>query len=272
MTVTRDRRGFTLVELLVVIGIIALLISILLPSLNNARRQARTVRCMANLRQIGAGFFMYAQQYKGYWPVAVHHPSAQHIRIDEERRWSDLLAEFLAGSAMRTHTDIAAVRRNSVLWGCPEWSYTDDFVDGDIVQILRNGYGMYYRPFFFTDAPDQRAKNLAYVNGGNIGRYLKQAEWTRGNASARGLIADSTYHVIEVPGVFTRTATWQPYDPAVGSFYADSRRHARPDLPKQASYTRRTLNQLFCDGHVETVSIREAWNAFVNPGEDKAGP
>ncbi|HEX8342683.1 MAG TPA: DUF1559 domain-containing protein [Tepidisphaeraceae bacterium] len=60
--------AFTLVELLVVIGIIALLISILLPSLNKARRAARVITCSANLRSIGQAMQIYASQWKGYIP------------------------------------------------------------------------------------------------------------------------------------------------------------------------------------------------------------
>jgi prepilin-type N-terminal cleavage/methylation domain-containing protein len=59
-------RAFTLVELLVVIGIIGLLIAILMPALTRARAQANTVACCANLRQIATAAIMYAQEQKVY--------------------------------------------------------------------------------------------------------------------------------------------------------------------------------------------------------------
>ncbi|MBN1490103.1 MAG: prepilin-type N-terminal cleavage/methylation domain-containing protein [Phycisphaerae bacterium] len=99
--IKKDRKAFTLIELLVVVAIIALLISILLPSLAKAREQAKRIACAANLKGISTATLTYAEDSKGFLPAydpAVFNggtlpASLQVARVGFERIWS--LSELL---------------------------------------------------------------------------------------------------------------------------------------------------------------------------------
>ncbi len=106
--------AFTLVELLVVIGIISVLIAILLPALNKARTAAKVVSCASNLRQIGQAIAMYANDNHGYAPVqppdAVLHQPAYYRSY-----WMGQLARYLG------YTDSSKLK---LCWGA-EGTSTD---------------------------------------------------------------------------------------------------------------------------------------------------
>jgi prepilin-type N-terminal cleavage/methylation domain-containing protein/prepilin-type processing-associated H-X9-DG protein len=80
------RRGFTLVELLVVIGIIAVLIGVLLPALNKARQSSMTLKCAANLRSIGQGLALYVAENRGVYPAAYIY---EGMKIDGDTQTPD---------------------------------------------------------------------------------------------------------------------------------------------------------------------------------------
>jgi prepilin-type N-terminal cleavage/methylation domain-containing protein len=106
MTGAKKALSFTLIELLVVVAIITVLIAILLPALNLAREQARTVICSGNLRQIGTAFHFYVDDNNGRLP-----PLNLEGCVGNAKWWTNLLSAYLP------------VRRwRDVWWGNMDWT------------------------------------------------------------------------------------------------------------------------------------------------------
>lgn len=102
---TNSARAFTLVELLVVIGIIAVLISILLPSLSRARESAKSVTCASNLRQIGAALNIYAAANKGSLPYGYWSGGSTPSASGD---WTTLLANTMSNRYPNNYADTIA--------------------------------------------------------------------------------------------------------------------------------------------------------------------
>jgi len=84
---TRVGAAFTLVELLVVIGIIAVLISVLLPTLSSARMSASRVKCLSNQRQLAMALYNYATDFKGYYPPLLRDPRSPTGGMNASLTW-----------------------------------------------------------------------------------------------------------------------------------------------------------------------------------------
>src|SRR5438132_1599588 len=120
-----SRKAFTLVELLVVIGIIALLISILLPALSRARESANKVKCLSNVQQISRAFLMYINANRERYPSAAPFEPApgRPRRFDDWLYWQpnpfrdindSVIAPYLGASGDKLR---ALLRCPSDEWG-----------------------------------------------------------------------------------------------------------------------------------------------------------
>src|SRR6185369_3887030 len=122
----KRRRGFTLVELLVVIGIIAFLVGIVLPTLVRARRAGNSAKCLSNLRQIGMAHNMYINDFK----LVIVQPVQWDPNFSPTTVfWFQRLSAYMNKKESR-QGDFDSSQVSMVFKGCPEWAGIDNDGDG----------------------------------------------------------------------------------------------------------------------------------------------
>jgi len=216
----RRPRAFTLVELLVVIGIIAVLVAVLLPALSAARRQAAAVKCATQLREIGNAYQMYALESKGWYPPSQLQTSAASIKynIDGDdypppggsfgAYWFNFLAKYVTKNKLgesATSAGAQGEQRKTVFWGCPNWDgYIRTATPGSI-HPTQIGFGATYWPNVTPANPATGdypgtfessfilgwRPNVPYTQWAD-GRFWKQKAYDR-NGAQRALVADSRF-------------------------------------------------------------------------------
>ncbi len=113
----RCLNGFTLIELLVVIAIIAILAAILFPVFAQAREKARQTTCLSNLKQVGMGVVMYAQDYDETYPMGSFILPGMAAAVT----WQDLIEPYVKSGAGATGANLVG-RVDAPFWICPSIS------------------------------------------------------------------------------------------------------------------------------------------------------
>src|SRR5687767_4998589 len=256
------RRAFTLVELLVVIGIIAVLISILLPVLNKVKEQANATKCASNLGQLAKQWYSYANENKGLsvpgrLPKFDGFDSPYWIGngMQYRPRWYELLGAQMKQYADRQpkSTEDDSWKIDNELFTCPtvDWRNSRNFVWGYNFQFLGNTHEK--APFIFVNYP---------VKINHIPRASEtvMAADCMGTAAGKPMSVRTGHYDDGQKDLFAIGNKAHLLDPPrmpTGSDYADTEAAQAQHRSAPDPRHNKRANFAFCDGHVESKTLRD---------------
>src|SRR5688572_19439519 len=254
----RSRRGgFILVELLVVIGIIALLIAILLPSLSAARESAASLKSLSNLRQLGIGIQQYKNENRGLYP-AHSSPSSAVPRT----RWPDYIFPYLTATEVYMSpllSEDERLRMNKA------FAHTVDEATGADIPgktIKFGGYGYNYQYLGNNRNPGGVAQfhaNDSIIR--NSSQTIAIAD-TNGSKNGTSLWTSEGVYVVDPPlmsvDLGSRGSRKTSANPGPGNYsYAGGNDGDPAYRATPAERNKKMVNVVFCDGHAEAMKLKQ---------------
>jgi prepilin-type N-terminal cleavage/methylation domain-containing protein/prepilin-type processing-associated H-X9-DG protein len=273
------RRGFTLVEMLVVIAIIVTLAGLVLPAIMAARSSASSAQCQSNLRQLGLAVLQYQTQNGSFPQYRAEYPPITNAYGVNRPRWQWIMASFMGGWAQNPDALVAAgnadptytnVPLDNKLLICPAMDASSGFV----LSIRNGSYGYNF---------GYLGNNRTMVDGDNSTPTLyypvnsvKEPTRTIAFGDSRGgmiphgghsMTLDPPHMVIRFDGQSVNSPYWQ--QPWFGGAYASGvgpggynpygPDEGTPDIqvpfsPAEARHGGRA-NVVFLDGHTESLSL-----------------
>ena len=281
----RRAAAFTLVELLVVIGIIALLISILLPSLNRARAAANDLRCLSNLRQIGTGFGIYAAEFKGNWPRPAGGGSragapgyATATGYAPRKAWhKDLIYPIIYRNNYRVFELSTGqyTRSPNAYPGNPSgWPKIDSALGPDPFGDDAN-YGWLANTVF--ECPSARVRDngtdlslRGYGMNARINKAVGIPGETRGDWKKATQVRNSSNVMLVTDNTMPWTGVWG-FDDDFSNATANQKKWNDQTAAWRAALPRHRgrLNTLYADGHAEPITEKDIPVAFNAAGKTK---
>lgn len=250
-----QRRGFTLVELLVVIAVVAILMGVLLPAISLARQSARSIQCLNNLRQIGVGHGAWASDWDDeiVWPLV---PTwGRHNETDLTKYWWQTMGDHMIDTGGERQDRFESFR-------CPSWKpqYTNE-------QLAT------------THSSDEEAREdglpetMSFRTGYGMNRRLLSPDtFTRYHYPLKYAKADAKAGVLARPEIFIKSAISpsnagdvdEPY--VDGGYKAPPWRYTRIDLPSE-----RIINGNSGNAWLDPGRTYPFWSTSADVEGDPAG-